>query len=133
MKYLYAPVSDHVLRPRRGRSGLECAQQALLWPRSAVGFSSGEASAQSLASKVLQALRTAAAVAPLGDPRPPVKGLHKRSSRFERSLPFSSARSIFGSLGTPRIQLYNWSIDADAQVRPCTARTRPVCAGHFQR
>jgi hypothetical protein len=29
--------------------------------------------------------------------------------------------------------LSNWSIDADAQVRPCAARTPFLCAGHFQR
>jgi hypothetical protein len=123
MKSLSAPCRDRAPRTWRARSGRERAQWALLSPRSAVGFSSGEAFARPLASKVLQALRTAVGVAPLSDPPPPVKGLHKRSSAFERSSPFSLACYIFGSLGARRTQLYNQAVDTDAQVRP--AATRP--------
>jgi hypothetical protein len=122
MKSSYAPASDHVPRPWRSLSERERARRALLSPRSAVGFSSGEAYAQSLASKVLQALRTAAAVAPLNNPPQPLKGVQERSARIEQSSPFSWARYNFGSLGALRTQLYNQAVDTDAQVRPAAAR-----------
>ena len=122
MKSLFAPCSDRAPRTWRSRSERARAQWALLSPRSAVGFSSGEAFGQSLASKVFQALRPAAGVAPLSDPPPPVKGLHKRSSAFERSSPFSLASYIFGSLGARHTQLYNQAVDTDAQSGPRAAR-----------
>jgi hypothetical protein len=122
MKSSYALGSDDAPRPRQAYSVCACTQWALLSPRSAAGFSFGEALAQSLASKVLQSLRTAAADAPLGDPQQPGKGLHKCSARIERSSPFSSACHIFGSLSARRAQLYNQAVDTDAQVRPAAAR-----------
>jgi hypothetical protein len=42
-----------------------------------------------------------------------------------------SARKV--GLALARAASDNWSIDTDAQVHPCAARTRPVCAGHLQR
>jgi hypothetical protein len=122
MKSLSAPGSDRAPRTWRARFGREHAQWALLSPRSAVGFGSGEAFAQSLAPKVLQALRTAAALAPLGDSPQPVKGLHNRSSSFERPSPFSWACYIFGSLGELHTQLYNQAVDTDTQGRPRATR-----------
>jgi hypothetical protein len=122
MKSSYAPGSDHALCPQQALSVCARTPAALLSPRSAVGFSSWKAFAQSLGSKVLHALRTAAGVAPLGDLPQPFTGLHKRSSRFERSSPFSLACCIFGSLSERRAQLYNQAVDTDAQGRSRAAR-----------
>jgi hypothetical protein len=36
-------------------------------------------------------------------------------------------------LGLVTRSLGNWSVNTDAQVRPCAARTSTLCAGYFQR
>jgi hypothetical protein len=123
MNSSYAPGSDHALCPQQAVSVCARAQQPFLSPRSAVGFISAEAFSQSLASRVLHALRTAAVLVPLSDPPQPLKGLHKCSSAFERSSPFSLACYIFVLLGALRTELYNQAVNTDAQGRP-----RAACA-----
>ena len=122
MKSSYALGMNRAPCTWRARCGRERARWALLSPRSAVGVSSGEAFAQSLASKVLHALRTTAALAPLCDLPQRLRGLHKCSSAFERSSPCSLACYIFASLGVLRTQLYNQAVDTDAQGRSRAAR-----------
>jgi hypothetical protein len=57
-------------------------------------------------------------------PMPPFNGLHPLR-QLHPGVP--------GWLALAGAAAYNRSINTDAQVRPCAARTRLVCAGYLQR
>jgi len=63
-------------------------------------------------------------------------GLRQSGAMQPVSLQHSLRKLCVGA--QPRLALaaaarHNRSIDTDAQVRPCAARTSSLCAGHFQR